>query len=458
MTLHRSASKGEQLQSVEQLREERDQPEALQLTRHAGNRALGRSLSASDAGLLRGGNRHLGRWPVPVASPPPAQDAPPQSYQVGPNSYREDQYAVAVNQVSDLWTASNGIIAKQKTAVSRFCGPGGAGAAGEDDTFMESAIEGIAMAVLAFATDGISLAVGAAAEKGIGKLIGLLPKTVDKEMAEKASKVVLDKAVEHGKELAKKAVEESMKKAPVTVTPGGYRKLATPLATYQASLEDGIDAAGSGEKALSVQALLELQSLPFPQVKWVVASALYDGLLETLNAVDEIQWSVTSDRWFSMQMASGRGESSPHDVGRVLIDLKDDSRPDGARVRIAYCYLHGVGANDATLEPYNHRPMEEIKMTKLINMDNGTMGSGLRSWEECSFKILIGEDNKIIDFKGTNRFGELWLAAKGVHAHDMDHDDRDFHYANSWHGAELVWEELKSLTAHFKSSGGPSPW
>jgi hypothetical protein len=125
--------------------------------------------------------------------------APEQHYLVGGVSYTEKQYEVAVVEVADLWTAGNGIVAKQKTAVARFCSKSAAGADKEPDLF-ESAFHAAVMAIIGIATDGVGLAVGAAAEAGTGKLISLLPKAIDKHSVEAVTKKVLDAAIDKGKE------------------------------------------------------------------------------------------------------------------------------------------------------------------------------------------------------------------------------------------------------------------
>jgi hypothetical protein len=171
-----------------------------------------------------------------------------------------------------------------------------------------------------------------------------------------------------------------------------------------------------------------------------------------------VQWNATSDGWFNMQMASGRGTTAEADVGRVLIDLKNNTYPDEGPPPIAAAYIYGEGVNETTLEPYNHRALGEIAMSKLVVMDNGSMGWG---WVDCGWKMLLGPDNAVWDVKETNRYGELWLAAKAVGKHDLDTDDAEFRWANVEKGAQMVWDEIKNSTTTFKKAGatsGPGPW
>jgi hypothetical protein len=146
------------------------------------------------------------------------------------------------------------------------------------------------------------------------------------------------------------------------------------------------------------------------------------------------------------------------DVGRVSIDLKKDTYPDGGPAAISAAYLYAEGVNETTLEPYDHRPLEEIGISKQLVMDNGSMGRG---WVECSWKMLLGPDNAVWGVKGTNRYGDLWLAAKAAGKHDLDTDDPEFTQSNVEKGAQLVWDEIKHRTTKFKAAGatsGPGPW
>ena len=400
------------------------------------------------------GSHLLQRDPKAVTPPAAQPAAPDQHYLVGNVSYTEKQYEVAVGQVADLWTAANGIIAKQKTAVSRFCGKGAAGADKEPDLF-ESVFSAAVLAIIGVATDGIGLAVGAAAEAGIGKLISLLPKAIDKHSVEAVTKKVLDVAIDKGKEKAKEAAKKKLEAAPSTPS-AGSRKLATPLASLQAALEDSIDRGGGEEKKQTLQTLLANENMSPPEAKWVAAAALYDGLTATIDLADEVQWNATSDAWLIFQQASGRGTTAAVDIGRVLIDLNNTYPNVGARVDAAY--LAGQGVNETTLEPYNQRALGDIAMTKLVSMDGGHMGRG---WVECQWKMLIGADNSMIDVKGTNRYGSLWLAAHGVGKEDLDFDDAEYTTANAVAGAQKVWDTIKGRTTKFKEAGmtsGPGPW
>jgi hypothetical protein len=416
-----------------------------------GNRSFARAITGQSAGpgLLRDPKTEA----KPPAQMPPAADVP--HYRVGGNFYTEQQYAVAVGQVADLWTEGNGIVAKQKQAIGRFCGKGGAGADSEPD-LLEGVFEAAVLAIIGFATDGVGLAVGAAAEAGIGKLISALPKAIEKGAVESVMKKVLDTAVEKGKDKAKEAAKASVTKAPTVATPGGYRKLSTPLATFQAALEDAADSGCGEEKIRTLQTLLDYQEVTPPEAKWIAAAAIYDGLKATLQAADELQWNATSDGWFNMQMASGRDTSAEADVGRVLIDL-NNTYPD-ATVRVDAAYIYGQGVNETTLEPYDHRALGEIAMSKLVVMDNGKMGWG---WVPCRWKMLLGPDNSVWGIKEFSRYGELWLAAHAVGKEDLDFDDREFNYANVEKGASMVWDEVKDRTTKFKAAGatsGPDPW
>jgi hypothetical protein len=440
----------------------------LQCQRHYGNAyvqglvsSLGADITQDTSSVQRqqqeysAGAHLLQRGPKVVTPPAPQPAAPEQHYLVGGVSYTEKQYAVAVVEVADLWTAGNGIVAKQKTAVARFCGKSAAGADKEPDLF-ESAFHAAVMAIIGIATDGVGLAVGAAAEAGIGKLISLLPKAIDKHSVEAVTKKVLDAAIDKGKEKAKEAAKKTLEAAPSIPTGGGYRKLATPLATFQAALEDSIDLGCGEEKKQTLQTLLDHQNTSPPEAKWVAAAALYDGLKATLNQADEVQWNSTSDAWFNMQMASGRGTSAEADIGRVLIDLKDTYPNEGPRVDAAY--LYGQGVNETTLEPYNHRALGDIAMSKLVVMEKGSMGWG---WVDCKWKMLLGPDNSVWGVKETNRYGELWLAAHAVNKKDLDTDDREFSWSNVQRGAQKVWDAIKGRTTKFKeasATAGPGPW
>jgi hypothetical protein len=392
----------------------------------------------------------------PAATPPAAQPATPeQHFAVGGNNYTEKDYDVAIGQVADLWTATNGILAKQKTAVARFCGTGAAGAAAEPD-ILESVFNAAVLAIIGVATDGIGLAVGAAAEAGIGKLISRLPKAIDKASVEAITKKALDAAVDKGKEKAKEAAKKKLEGAPSKSASSGSRTLATPLATLQAALEDSIDKGGQGEKSQTVQTLLDNKDTAPPEAKWVAAAALNDGLMATVDKADEMQWNATSDAWFNLQKESGRGTLGATDIGSVQINL-NKTYPN-EEVRVDAAYLAGQGVNETTLEPYNRRPLGEIAMTKTITMDNGRMGWG---WVECQWKILIGADNSIIDAKGTNRYGSLWLAAHGLGKKDLDDGDPENNLANATAGVQKVWDTIKGQKTKFKEASkfsGPNPW
>lgn len=395
------------------------------------------------------------RGPNDATPPAPQPAAPEHPYLVGGVSYTEKQYDIAVVEVADLWTAGNGIVAKQKTAVARFCSKSAAGADKEPD-FIESAFQTAVMAIIGIATDGVGLAVGAAAEAGTGKLISLLPKAIDKHSVEAVTKKVLDAAIDKGKEKAREAARKTLEAAPSIPTEAGFRKLATPLATFQAALEDSIDLGCGEEKKQTLQTLLDYQNTSPPEAKWVAAAALYEGLKATLDQADEVQWNSTSDAWFNMQMASGRGTSAAADIGRVLIDLKDTYPNEEPRLDAAY--LYGQGVNETTLEPYNHRALGDIGMSKLVVMDGGSMGWG---WVDCKWKMLLGPDNSVWKVKETNRYGELWLAAHAVGKEDLDTDDDEFGWSNVEIGAQKVWDSIKGRTTTFKeasATAGPSPW
>ena len=407
-----------------------------------------------EIGIARAALRRDGKASV-ITPPVPQPAAPEQHYLVGGVSYTEEQYGVAAVEVADLWTAGNGIVAKQKTAVARFCSKSAAGADKEPD-LSESAFHAAVIAIIGIATDGVGLAVGAAAEAGTGKLISLLPKAIDKHSVEAVTKKVLDAAIDKGKEAAKKAAEKTLEAAPSIPTPAGFRKLATPLATFQAALEDSIDLGCGAEKKQTLQTLLDHQNTSPPEAKWVAAAALYDGLNATLNQVDEVQWNSTSDAWFNMQMASGRGTSAEADIGRVLVDLKDTYPNEEPRVDAAY--LYGQGVNETTLEPYNHRALGDIAMSKLVVMDGGSMGWG---WLDCKWKMLLGPDDSVWGVKETNRYGELWLAAHAVGKKDLDTDDDEFRWSNVERGAQKMWDAIKGRTTKFKEASmtaGPGPW
>ena len=431
-----------------------DRRDLVHLASTVGNAAFTRALARSpDVRLLQRQGPAGSTVALPAAGALPAATG---HYQVGGVSYTEDQYNVAVGQVAGLWVAGNGIVAKQKQAVQRFCGKGGAGADADPD-LLEGLFEAAVLAIIAVATDGVGLTVGAAAERGIGKLISALPKAIAREPVEKAAKVVIDKAVDKGKEKAKEVAKGSVSKAP-KVSVGGGRKLATPLASYQAVLEDSIDSGCGAEKDKTLQTLLDLQAVSPPELKWIAAAAIYDGLTATLAEIDELEWNAVSDGWFRMQTASGRATTKGVDIGRMSIDLKKDTYPDGGPPAIKAAYLYAEGVNETTLEPYSHRALKDIGLSKQVVMDNGSMGWG---WVECGWKMLLGADNEFIDVKGTNRYGELWLAAKAVGKHDLDTDDDEFRYQNVVKGAQMVWDEIQNRTTKFEEAGatsGPGPW
>jgi hypothetical protein len=390
--------------------------------------------------------------PQPAAAQPAAPD---QHYSVGGVSYTEKDWNVAVSQVAQLWTDTNGILGKQKTAVSRFCGKSAAGADKEPDLF-ESAFNAAVLAIIGIATDGLGLAIGFVAEKSTAKLISYLPKAIGKESVEAVTKKALDAAIDKGKEKAKEAAKKKVEAAAVVSTPDGSRKLATPLASLEVALEDSIDKGGSEEKNQTLQTLLASENTAPPEAKWVAAAALYEGLKATIEQADEVQWNATSDAWLNMQQASGRGTNAEVDIGRVLIDLSKSYPDEAAHVDAAY--IAGQGVNEITLEPYNQRALNQIVMSKMIVMDSGRMGGG---WVDCQWKILIGADNTIVDVKGTNRYGELWLAAHGVGKKDLDFGDADFKWANVQGGAQKVWDTIKGGTTKFKEASmtsGPGPW
>jgi hypothetical protein len=419
----------------------------IDLAAQVGNRGF--------AQVTKQGGASLQRWGAAagLAMPPSTIPAPAGPYRVGANVYQENQYSVAIDQVADFWTAGNGIVAKQKQAVQHFCGSGGAGAKAEPD-LAEAIFEAVVLAVIAFATDGVGTVVAAAAEKGVARLAASL---ANRAAIEKAAKTVVDKAVDLGKDKGKELAKGLFGTPKVAVT--GGRQLATPLASYQTVLEDSIDATCGEEKAQTLQRLLDLQSDPDPQTKWIAAAAIYDALQGVLATADELTWNSTSDGWFRMQQASGRGTFAATDIGQVLVDLKKDYYPTDGAPGIAGAYLYGEGVNEATLKPYAERPLSEIKMAKVVVMDNGSMGWG---WVECGWKMRIDVDNKLIGMpRALNRYGYPWLAAKALNKKDIDTDDDRITADNVTAGAQKVWDEIKDKKSEFKAASatsGPSAY
>jgi hypothetical protein len=75
--------------------------------------------------------------------------------------------------------------------------------------------------------------------------------------------------------------------------------------------------------------------------------------------------------------------------------------------------------------------------------------------------MQIGPDNSVWNVKGTNRYGELWLAAHAVGKEDLDFDDAEFRWSNVERGAQKVWDAIKGGKTKFKeasATAGPGPW
>jgi hypothetical protein len=397
------------------------------------------------------------RYKLPIPKMPTGPTIPtsstPTQFHVGSNTYTDDQYATAVEHVVSLWTKVGGIVDKQKTAVRSFCGSGGAGATkGDDASIWESALHGAVVAAIGMATDGIGLAVGAAAEKGIGKLIQSMP-AVNKTTAELAAKKVVDKVHHKVKEEVIKKAGESLSNKPKVSTSGGSRKLATPLATYQAVLEDSLDAAGTQEETNTRQQLLDNQKLSSPE-KWVAVAAIHDALEQTVAAAGELQWNATSDGWFGLQDAPYESHTFgiTADTGRVLIALKKYTYPDKGPPAIDAAYLGGEGVNEATLEPYNHRAIKDIALKKVVVMKEGRVG---HSRVPCDFRLLFDKDNTLISARDDSPYGADWLAAHALGTHDADKGDRD-HDENVGRGVNKLWDEIKDAKAEFRDAGGGS--
>ena len=420
----------------------------------ASNAALARAVADGDprlSSLL--GRRALQRGPASAA---PAADT---TYQVGLNTYREDQWGVAIGEVADLWTMVGGIVSKRREAVAEFTGPGGAGAK-NDPGIVDAAIEMAITAVIGYATGGVGTVLGAALGKGVTGLAKRLP--VDPDVVIARGTKIVDAAVAKGQEKAKEKLGAAMKATP-KAKPAGGTDLALPLLKYGSALNTTLDADALGARAATVQQLLAEPADP-PGVRWALAAALYDALATTLEQCKREQWSATSDGWFGMQIQSGAGQLRGYDTGIVVIDLADVYPTD--KLTADGAYLGGEGANETTMPMYNDRPLGEIDLPIRLRMANGSMGHGILDCGWQAFKPM-GQGG-LSDVRHITRWGPPWLAAKALNLRDIDTDDERVNGENIALGAQKVWSELsgksaQSLGASFKAMGmssgvGASPF
>lgn len=410
----------------------------LALQRQAGNAAVSRVLMQLRKPVANQGMTQLlaeppsvQRWAVPNLT-----GYVPATYEVGGVSYKDNQWSTAVDQIAALWTEGNGILAKRKEAAADFCGPGGAAAAAEG-SLTESLLEGALIGLLTVATDGIGLAVAGLLKKGAGAVAARV--SADPEAVLSASEQVIEKAVDFAKDKTKEHVKEAMSK--VTGT-----SLATPLATYQSTLDDSLDKDAETSKKTALQQLL---NLPENSVsRWASAALIYDSLHATIEEAKRLQWNATSDAWFSMHTSSGTSRTKAVDYGIVSIMLSNGKYPMD-RLTAKGAYLGGPGANEATVERYNERPLGEVRILKRIIMESGSLGHGI---VDCGWEIDIDAEGNQIGFpKYLTRWGYAWLAAKHLGLRDLDNDSPEVKgeagYENVSAAADAIWKELEGKTA-----------
>ena len=221
----------------------------LELQRTEGNRAVVRRLAEPNS--VQRDKSAPGTTTADAA-------VPPVQYEVGGVKYPEDGFSAAVGQIGDLWTASNGILAKQKEAVAEFCGTGGA-AATDEGSLTDALLTAALMSLLTVATDGLGTAVAGTLMKVV--TVAAKHVAVDPEVVLKMGEKVVEKVVDVGKDKAKEAVTGAVT-ASHTKTPTGGTKLATPLATYQSALDAVLDADASAMKQKTLNEVLQLPSTP----------------------------------------------------------------------------------------------------------------------------------------------------------------------------------------------------
>jgi len=399
----------------------------LELQRTEGNRAVVRRLAEPNS--VQRDKSAPGTTTADAA-------VPPVQYEVGGVKYPEDGFSAAVGQIGDLWTASNGILAKQKEAVAEFCGTGGA-AATDEGSLTDALLTAALMSLLTVATDGLGTAVAGTLMKVV--TVAAKHVAVDPEVVLKMGEKVVEKVVDVGKDKAKEAVTGAVT-ASHTKTPTGGTKLATPLATYQSALDAVLDADASAMKQKTLNEVLQLPSTP-PAARWAAAAAIYAALESSLAEIKRRQWDATSDGWFSTQTATGIDTFKDVDSGIVSIMLSG-SYP-ATRMSADGAYLGGPGANETTVETYNERKLGEVGILKRIIMDSGSLGHGIL---DCAWEVDVGTDGEIIGFpRNHNRYGYDWLAAKNLGLRNID--SSDVTADNVMGGARKIWEELRGESA-----------
>lgn len=400
----------------------------MALQRTAGNQAAARLLGSPSA--VQRSRTTVQRW-----APPDLTGYQPATYEVGGVTYKDDQWTTALNQIANLWTDSNGILAKRKEAVDDFVGPGGAGAA-KESSLTESLLEAALIGLLTIATDGIGIAVAGLLAKGVSAAARRV--AAEPEAILKTSEKIIEKVVDLGKEKTKDVVKEALKSVTAPA-------LATPLATYGSALKDALDRDTANSKRFTLQQLL---LLPDNSVaRWAAASAIYDALHETIERAKEIQWSATSDGWFRTQTQSGINNFLDVDQGIVSIVLSGTYPTDTVRAKGAY--LGGPGANETTVERYNERQLGEVRILKRIIMDGGKLGHGL---VDCNWEFDVDVDGNILGFpRESSRWGYAWLAAKHLHLRNLNADSpevqREAGYQNVSAAADEIWSEIRTKSA-----------
>jgi len=221
--------------------------------------------------------------------------------------------------------------------------------------------------------------------------------------------------------------------------PGALREFSggagVSLAAYEAVLLALLSAEAKVMETVVEQQLIDAPPDP-PEVKWGVATALYDALEQEKDRCKQIEWDVTSDFWFRMQTQARPGI---FDTGIMEIDLADGLYPDDP-LRVEAAYLGGEGANEMTVAPYAKRPIGEIGLPRRLIMRDGNLGWGIL---ECGWQVDIPFEDGRWDYQYLTRWGDSWLCAKALGLRNIADDDPRRNDENTAKGLLMVWNEIK---------------
>ena len=355
-------------------------PDMARLAGLMGNQAFGQLVARREGPAAGVVDPQLGAFLATgqrIARAGPATEAAPEAapasaagadkrFPIGDNVYREDQWQTALAKVVGRWHETDGITYRRIEAMKEFCGPRGAGKEATA-TLEDQLLEGAVLLAVGAAVAGITFALTPAVAAGAAAFAAQW--ALSAAAVEEAAAFVLKTSLEKSQGAAEQKVSGLLKGG------GGG---GTTLAGFEDILRELLSTESSTLRDVCEQQLLDLPADP-PEVKWGVASALYDALEQQKEACAQIEWNVTSDLWFQLQTAE---RPMSFDTGIVTIDLADDLYPDDP-LRVKGAYLGGEGANEDTVAAYAPRPLEDINVPRSLVMSDGNLGFGLL---ECGWR------------------------------------------------------------------------